>query len=533
MNRITSRFLKLGGVLAMIAMIAGQDLHMARTAAAEKGPVTVLERERLGGYIEETTFIPAGPFANHIAMSNGYEVLAVPINAGSDRAIKKLFNSAALDYAVPPKGMAYIESERAFAFVEGGSPTTLFVADRHGNPLPPRTINYLPGPLDFLHNEALLYLPPSSPIYPDHLLMIANRFPPVEPFIESTIEVLRRDGQVVARIIPPSPLRENYLTGLALKGTNQLLIGLNDQLWTIDFDGQLVSGPVTVPGPFVEGLEQLPDGRIVMSAAARLYFFDQNLNRLPQDDRNAGIGLGLLTVTGIGWNSDTDRLLLQANLEETGNYFEEPFMMAIPTSLDSAEQLFEFDPANTFRRFYNEYLPDEDLIATSLLRAGPTLPAAIALYDLHGQEVEQINLTAFGGSPLALSYIPQTNQFAVVFRGAARDQKIVILSRTGAFVREIDLAAQGINQISTLTAFNPQHPSGGQFLIFGSRSGDANRAIVTDFQGQLLSEFNYREAFGLLSVADAATITSGPLSGAFSVLNGSNDNWEVVIFKLN
>ena len=503
----------------------------AYAATLEKSPVTVLERQRFGGYIEETTFISNGPFANHIAMTNGYEVIGVPLNTNSDRSIKKLFNTTALDYAVPPKGMAYVESEQAFAFVEGGSPTTLFMADRQGNPLPPRTITYLPGPLNFLHNEGLLYLPPNSPVFPDHLLMIANRFPDEPPFIEATIEVIGRDGQVVAQIIPASPLRENYLTGLALKGTNRILIGLNDQIWTIDFAGNIVSGPVTVPGPFVEGLEQLPDGRIVMSAAARLYFFDQDLNRLPQDDRNASLGLGLLPVTGIGWNSDTNKLLLQANQEETGNYFEEPFMMAVPTSLDSYEQLFEFDPSNNFRRLHNEYLPGEDLIATSLLRAG-VLPPAIALYNLSGQEVEQINLAAFGSFPLAMTYLPQVDQFAVVFRGATRDQKIVILSRTGAFVREIDLAAQGINQIVTLTPFNPQHPSGGQFLIFGSRSQDANRAVVTDFQGNVLSEFNYRETFGLLTVMDAATITTGPQAGAFAVLNGSNDNWEVVIFKL-
>src|SRR5262249_47067748 len=190
-------------------------------------------------------------------------IFAVPVNANSDRSIKRLFNSSALDYAVPPKGMAYIESENAFAFVEGGSPTTLYLADQKGNPLPKRTINYLPGPLNFLHNEGLLYLPPSSSFFPDHLLMIANRFPDEPPFIDATIEVLRLDGQVVAQIIPASPLRENYLTGIALKGTNQLLIGLNDQIWTIDFAGNIVSGPVTTPGPYVEGLEQLPDGRIV------------------------------------------------------------------------------------------------------------------------------------------------------------------------------------------------------------------------------------------------------------------------------
>jgi hypothetical protein len=98
-----------------------------------------------------------------------------------------------------------------------------------------------------------VYLPPTSSCYPDHRLRIANRFPGQPPFVEATIEVIRPDGQVVAQIVPEAPLRESYLTGLSLRGTHHLLVGRGDQLWTIDFAGNIVAGPVAMPGPFVEG----------------------------------------------------------------------------------------------------------------------------------------------------------------------------------------------------------------------------------------------------------------------------------------
>ena len=78
---IISRILKLSSFLALIAVAVASGLPTAHSAAAEKGSVTVLDRKRLGGYIEETTFIPNGPYANHIAMTNGYEILGVPLNA--------------------------------------------------------------------------------------------------------------------------------------------------------------------------------------------------------------------------------------------------------------------------------------------------------------------------------------------------------------------------------------------------------------------------------------------------------------------
>jgi hypothetical protein len=94
-----------------------------------------------------------------------------------------------------------------------------------------------------------VYLAPTSSCYPDHRLRIANRFPGQPPFVEATIEVIRPDGQVVAQIVPEAPLRESYLTRLSLRGTHHLMVGRGDQFWTIDFAGNIVAGPVAMPGP--------------------------------------------------------------------------------------------------------------------------------------------------------------------------------------------------------------------------------------------------------------------------------------------
>jgi hypothetical protein len=116
------------------------EAAVANGFAKPRGTVKVLDRAQLGGYIEETAVMPAGPHASQIAMTNGRTVYGVPMSAKSDAAIKPLFDSRAVGWSVPPKGMAYIESGRAFAFVEGGSPETLFRADRRGRPLPPTPI---------------------------------------------------------------------------------------------------------------------------------------------------------------------------------------------------------------------------------------------------------------------------------------------------------------------------------------------------------------------------------------------------------
>lgn len=530
MIRLVFGGLRAASLLAVVVGGVVLQAQQADTEAAKKGhhSVTVLDRTRLGSYIEETALIPHGRFGTQIAMVTGYEVYGMPVNGRSRREMKKLFDIRDLGIKVTPKGMAYLEPEDLFVFIEGNFPTQLFLTDEKGRPQPKRPITYLPGfPLNlFPHPEGLTYLPRTSAFFPDHLLMAVNLYHPTPPYVESRLEVMSRDGVVVHEIVLPRPLRDHYVCAATVTASDTLLVGLDTrEIWTLDFSGNIVSGPVPTPGPCAEGLEALPDGRIVMSESATLHFFDEHLNRLEEEERDAGIGFGFIGLSGIAWNSHTRQHLLATNFEATGNYFEPQIVATISPSLRSASQLFEIPAQDRFRSFAIAYLPDEQLVAILRWSYYGYYAPEIALYNHTGQLVELIDLSPVGGDPLNISYIAETRQFAVVSRGAT----VKIVSRGGTLVRDIDFAPQGITALWSLTYFNPQHPSGGQFLVFGSTVSDRHHAFVTDFDGHVLSNFSSREELGLLYPI-VTTITTGHQAGAFSATDAIG--YEMVVFKL-
>ena len=495
------------------------------------GSIEVLQRAKLGNYIEDLDFIPNGPFADHIVMTAGYEVYGVPADANSDRAVRKLFDLRRLGIETAPRGIAYITSEHLFAFVDPDQPTMLFICDHKGEPLTPRTIKYLNGYLPFIV-EGLAYLPPTSPQFPDHLVLVTST-----DFINFRLEVMRRDGQVVAEIPVPAEVYAGigYVASVAFAEPDHLLVGTLGEIWALDFAGNIVSGPVVTNTELQtdEGLVQTRDGRIVVSNGAQLRFYDAALNRLPQDDRYAGTGVHLITTAGAqvsgAWDSDTNQHLILAPTEESAGAARTMQVAAVPPSLDSATRLFDFLALNTFFRVRAvTYLPDEHLIAVAMARIG-SRPREIVLYDHAGAVVERINIAAIGAPGSAFTYIPTTREFAV--RVATSPSKLKILTRAGTLAREIDLSPTGLNFIGAVAYFNPSHPSGGQFLIAGSPFfGDGTRAIVTDFNGNLISEFDYRDALGLLDVAGLSPITTGPQAGAFSAID--QDGSEIVVFRL-
>lgn len=156
-----------------------------------KGPVEVITRAFLGNYIEDITYINNGPHAKHIAAITGDGVYGIPVQSNSDQSLKKLFDLGEIIQNMGyPRGFTWIESEKVFAFVDGGACRKLFISDHHGKLLETRSIQYLGG-FAPVACEGLAYIPPTSPVYPDHLLLAAW-----EDFAVGggRVEVLTRSG---------------------------------------------------------------------------------------------------------------------------------------------------------------------------------------------------------------------------------------------------------------------------------------------------------------------------------------------------
>lgn len=495
-----------------------------QAAKPGKGPkVRVLQRELLGRFIGDLNFVPSGPRAGHIVMLNGLEVHGIPANAKSEKAIRKLFDLRQI--ASHPTGIAYVASERLFAIADDAQfPPALLIVDHRGTPQPPRPIQYLGGFMpDWV--DGLAYLPPTSAQFPDHLAMVTGKLTDDFLFL-SRIQVMRLDGQVVAEI--PVPESAGTAFGVAFLPPDRLLVTtVFNEIWTLDFDGNSVAAPVSTELLAAEGIVRLADGRIVTSEGAQLRFYDAAFNRLPQDDRDAGTPTGLVFPLSVAWNSDTHEHLVTAGTEESGFDILSNQVAAAPLSLDARTRVVDLG-SSALRRPRATYMPDEHLIAVALRRRVST-PPQIALYDTHGTLVELIDISAIGGSgnPFRIAYIPPTREFVLV--EGTQSSRLKILTRSGALAREIDLASIGIDGVSAVAYFNPLHPSGGQFLIFGF----TDRAHITDLGGNPISEFDFREELGLTFVAGASAITndSGRHTVAFTALE-SADSPRFVVFTL-
>lgn len=134
------------------------------------------------------------------------------------------------------------------------------------------------------------------------------------------------------------------------------------------------------------------------------------------------------------------------------------------------------------------------------------------------------------GNIRGVEYIPATQQFA-----ARLGQSLLlvrILSRAGSVVRLIDFTPTGLKAVGGVAYFNSSHPSGGQFLVLEADAGAGrHRAVVTDFDGNLLGEFDCREKLGVLAATDLAHVSTGPQAGAFSLVDF--DSSEIVVFNLD
>jgi hypothetical protein len=73
---------------------------------------TVVYRARIGNFVEAIAYVPNGPNANHIAISDGFEVWAFPAAGNGNAPARMLFNTHDLSVSGGAfRGMAYITSE--------------------------------------------------------------------------------------------------------------------------------------------------------------------------------------------------------------------------------------------------------------------------------------------------------------------------------------------------------------------------------------------------------------------------------------
>jgi hypothetical protein len=487
----------------------------------------IIARKRLGNTTEDITFITNGPFANFFAVMDGYEVLAVSSSPRDIRLPRKLVDLRDLGILVAPRGIAYLESEGLFVVNDIRQRSTLFLADVKGQPIGTRNIQYPDGFMP-QHLEGITTRKSGSG---EQLIMSAIQ---LGPTLESRLEVLdlveRSTYQTVQEIRPDKPVGTSFVSGVSSIAGKfpanfpfPLLVSFDNFIQRINSEGHLIGEPSEVEANF-EGLAQVGTNFFAADArAGQLLGFDQNLKRLPELDRKYKIGVGLFNSAGLTWNASTDQhLLVSASVDRPTSLL----MSTLPPSLDSASLLIDL-PAGGFgspRRM--TYVPEDKLIAV----AHNMNPQAILLFDNSGVLVETIVLAV--GRPLAITYIPTTSEFVVRVTDQGKERMLFVLSRSGKLVRTIDLSGTDIRSVAALTFFNPDHRSGGQFLIvdapFPPTDPIVNMAFITDFNGVPLNKLDYRQELGILLPSDVATITTGENAGALSIVDRTSN--EVVVF---
>ncbi|HEY0321153.1 MAG TPA: hypothetical protein VGC66_09385 [Pyrinomonadaceae bacterium] len=508
-------------ILALLLTLVGTPL-MTSTACAQ----TVLSRTRIGGYSEDITYVNSGALKDQLVFLDGYELYAVPdAKKKSTDPVVRIADLRGIGIGVFPNGLTYVESEGLITINDSSQPAKEFLVDAQGQLRGTRTIKYLNGYVPG-HLEGMTYIPTSSPSFPNHIIQATWDSIAGGP---SRLEVIRLDGQVVAEIMPnwPAAYQLEAIGDVAFLEPNRLLVTFYDEsVWTIDFNGNVITGPQYFPGTIgFEGIVQMKDGRIVgVGYPQNFLFFDSNLNRLPDSDRHDIFGLNLNGPQGVAWNTDTNEHLIVHDVSGLG---ASGIISAVPTSLNSATQIANPGALGFTVPRKATYLPSEHLIAVVHANA----PRAILLFKTDGTLDSQINLTSLGlGAPTSIAFIPSTNQFAVRFNrpvDPAEARRLRILSRTGTLDRTIDMTCTGTQSISGVAFFNPSHPSGGQFIFIAT----SNRIVVTDFNGNLVREFNAFVKLGLLTPNDLSAITTGTQAGAFAITDGSAG--ELVVFTLD
>lgn len=500
---------------------------------------TVVSRARIGGYAEDIAFVTSGALKDQLVMTNGYELYATSLTKKA--ALTRICRVDHPEFDQFVNGFTFVESEGLFVMNNAPHPDRLYFFDQTCANKGTRKIQYLNSSYRPGHIEGMTYIPATSPTFPDHLIMVA--WDDLSLTVLRLI-IMRRDGVQVAEISRndwPTQFFEGGIGDVSFLTPNRLLVSLYhpDSLWTMDFNGTILSGPVAgANAQGSEGVVQMSDGRVVATTYPQdLLLFDKNLNRQPQNDRNDIVGIGLNLPHGIAWDSDANQFLVAHDTILTSGLAG---VASLATTLTSTSPVIDLNAFPNTRQ--TVYLPQEDLVG--ILRLGPANQRAILLFNLDGTLNSQISLSAASlgqnlGVPSGLAYLPGSDEFVVTFNGVPPNQgferqRIRVFSRAGVLVRTIDISATGTGGVGALEYFEDPQSSEGRLMMLSA----AGRVIVTDLNGTsrnadgfLLREFNSRVKLGLITRSDIAAITSGPLAGAFAIADGSGG--EIVIFRLD
>lgn len=412
------------------------------------------------------------------------------------------------------QGIAWIASEQLFALVSQDEPGLMRLMDANGRAAGTRAIVPTPQAV-----EAIDYVPADSPAFPDHLVL-------VDPF-KASILVLQRGGQVVREIRPRAPV--GAISGLAYAPPGRLLVSalldvrLN-QVWTLDFDGNILSGPMRVVAVnSLEGIDVDRNGRVVAGDfySGRIEFLDPDtLQAIPGEVRENAFGLGISFLRGIAWDSAQQRFLVSDSARHIGTTTFPGPVWAVTPDLAVASPFSFPSVCGNVLTLRMSYLPDE---RRSVIISRDR-PRALLLLEEGGEIAETIDVSALG-RPVNVAYLSSVQQFAL--RTVEGGPLLLhFVSRSGSLVRTLDLAPTGLDVIGPLTAFNPSHSSGGELLVASFQG----QAVRIDLNGNLTASYDLASTLNVRTVNDLATVDSGPRADAFALVD--NISAELVVFQL-
>lgn len=527
---------------------------------------TVQYRARIGNYTEGIAYLPNGTYANYIAMLDGYEVWAMPVDGKKVSALK-LFDTQDMTINRQFVGMGYVPTEKLFVFTDTAQPDRLVFADQRGKSFSRTLVFPADDPFRPTRFEGVAYIPQDSANYPDHLIVVSmcqgNSGPCVDYPYEVRFLIVQRNGLVVKEIIPnfSQEYYDNYgdVWGVGYQASNMLWFTAGPYMWRMDFDGNMQTGLMYTGNPWdaMEGIAQLANGKIVVSNGfGKLHFFDSAANPLPALDRDYTIGLGIANPNAVAWNTDTNQLLIV----EQGNA---PAIWSLTSTLNTKNKVVPLDSLDIggwvqwpewpyfipqFTRSLT-YLNDEHLIALGYTNQGvpayydgwgnlisPAVPSRMRVmrFNNSGALVGYQRMFDWSSFPAAIwvgtfSSTSSADYGApeFIFRNLNPTLTLHMVNPySGTPDNMIDLSRLGLTTAGVTEYFKPPKATEGQFLILGND----HIAVVSDMNGNKISQFNYLDKLHLRNITDLAYITSGPYAGSFAAI--SLNNSELVIFRL-